>query len=89
MTVLQFPQYSTSAAKSWAKIPGQWKQERLANVYYLICWRSVEIVNYSGIIKGDDLLLAGVCANCGNAVARLVEGFCNRNTSTVMSTVRG
>jgi hypothetical protein len=34
----------------------------------------VTITNFSGAIKGRDLLLVGKCAECRGDVARVIEG---------------
>jgi hypothetical protein len=34
----------------------------------------VTITNFSGTIKGGDLLLMGKCAECHSDVARVIEG---------------
>ena len=35
--------------------------------------KATTVVNYSGQLKGGDLLLEGECERCGNSVARLIE----------------
>jgi hypothetical protein len=35
---------------------------------------AVTIANFSGAIKGGDLLLVGRCAECHGDVARVIEG---------------
>ena len=38
------------------------------------CRREVIITNFSGVMKGDELLLVGKCAECHGDVARVIEG---------------
>jgi hypothetical protein len=48
-------------------------QKALDNVYCSRCRTVVRIVNFSGAIKGGDLLLSGRCAVCAGTIARLIE----------------
>ena len=74
MTISKLPQFSTKAAKFWAAIPAEIKKIILANVFCSRCRGAVSIVNFTGTVKGGDLVLNGSCAVCGNEVARLIEG---------------
>jgi len=38
------------------------------------CRLETTITNFSGTIKGDELLLVGKCAECRSDVARVIEG---------------
>lgn len=74
MTEPKLPSFTPDAALFWAAIPVEIKQKILANVYCSGCRSPVTIINFTGTIKGGDLLLQGSCAICGGKVARLIEG---------------
>ena len=46
----------------------------LSNVWCGHCNHETTITNFTGTIKGGDLLLVGQCAECRNEVARVIEG---------------
>lgn len=73
MTVESFPNFTAPAAKLWAAIPSATKKLLLANVYCGHCRGAVTITNFSGVVRGGDLLLVGKCAECHGDVARVVE----------------
>lgn len=73
MTIESIPKFTAPAAKLWAKIPEQHKKLLLANVWCWNCKHEVTITNFSGAVKGGDLLLVGVCAECHSDVARVIE----------------
>ena len=73
MTVESFPEFTAPAAKLWAAIPAATKKLLLANVYCGHCRGSVTITNFSGVVRGGDLLLVGKCAECHGDVARVIE----------------
>lgn len=74
MAIIKFPEFTPQAAAFWANIDMQHRALILANIFCVQCRCAVEIVDYSGSIVSDDLLLKGKCAKCGHDVARLVEG---------------
>jgi hypothetical protein len=45
----------------------------LTNVWCAACHHEVTITNFTGVIKGGNLLLVGKCAECHGDVARVVE----------------
>ena len=49
-------------------------QGLLSNVWCGHCRHETTITNFSGTIKGGDLLLVGKCAECRSDVARVIEG---------------
>ena len=63
MTVEALPDFSRPA-----------RQRLLANVWCGQCRHEVTITNFTGTIKGGDLLLLGKCAECHGDVARVIEG---------------
>jgi hypothetical protein len=73
VTVESLPDFTAPAAKLWATIPAATKKLLLANVYCGNCRGAVTITNFSGVVRGGDLLLVGKCAECHGDVARVVE----------------
>jgi len=65
--------FAPNAKKIWEAIPVNIRSQILNNVWCGNCVKSTTIVNYSGQLKGRDLLLEGKCGQCGQAVARLIE----------------
>lgn len=74
MGVESLPDFSPVARQRWESIPADIRQRLLANVWCGQCRREVTITNFSGVMKGRDLLLVGKCAECHGDVARVVEG---------------
>ena len=74
MGVESLPNFSPPARQRWESIPAQIHQRLLANVWCGHCRHEVTITNFSGTIKGGDLLLVGKCAECHGDVARVIEG---------------
>jgi hypothetical protein len=73
MTVESIPSFIDPAAKLWAKIPPDTKKLLLANVWCSKCRDETTITNFTGAVKGGDLLLVGLCSICRGDVARLIE----------------
>ena len=46
----------------------------LSNVWCGQCRHETTITNFTGTLKGGDLLLVGQCAECQGNVARVIEG---------------
>ena len=67
------PNFSPAARKHWESIPTSIRRRLLANVWCGHCHHEVTITNFSGTIKGGDLLLVGECAECHADVARVIE----------------
>ena len=74
MTVESLPDFTRPARQRWESIPADIRQRLLANVRCGRCRHEVTITNFSGTIKGGDLLLMGKCAGCHSDVARVIEG---------------
>ena len=74
MSIEQLPDFTPAARQRWESIPAHIRKELLANVWCVHCLDSVIITNFSGTLKGPDLLLVGKCAVCGSDVARVIEG---------------
>lgn len=68
------PNFTRPARQRWESIPTNIRQRLLANVWCGHCRHEVTITNFSGTIKGGDLLLVGKCAECHDHVARVIEG---------------
>ncbi len=73
MTPESLPTFTRSAGLHWESIPDDIRQRLLANVWCGQCCHEVTITNFSGTIKGGDLLLVGKCAQCNGDVARVIE----------------
>lgn len=73
MSVESIPNFTRPAAELWAALPADTKKLQLANVYCGHCGRAVTITNFSGVVKGGDLLLVGKCAECLGDVARVID----------------
>ena len=73
MTIETFPDFTPPARKQWDSIPADIRQRLLSNVWCGACRHEVTIRNFSGTLKGKDLLLVGKCAECHGDVARLIE----------------
>jgi len=73
MTVESIPKFTAPAAKLWATIPSDSKKLLLSNVWRGKCRDETTIANFSGVVRGGDLLLVGKCAECHGDVARLIE----------------
>ena len=70
ITILGF---TTPAAKHWTAIPNEIQKSILSDVWCGKCRHEVTITNFSGAIKGGDLLLVGKCAICQGDVAKVVK----------------
>ncbi len=66
-------QFTPKAAMLWATIPKEARERILANVFCGNCRASVTITNFTGKEAKGDLILRGVCAQCGQEVVRVVE----------------
>ena len=73
MTVESIPKFTPAAAKLWEAIPASLRKILLSNVWCGKCGHAVTITNFSGTVKGGDLLLVGSCSECHGDVARLIE----------------
>jgi hypothetical protein len=74
MPVESLPEFTKAARQRWESIPAEIRQRLLANVWCGRCGHETTITNFSGTIKGGDLLLVGKCAECHGDVARVIEG---------------
>ena len=72
--VESFPTFTKPARERWEPIPADIRQRLLSNVWCSQCRHETTITNFSGTIKGGDLLLVGKCAECRSDVARVIEG---------------
>jgi len=69
-----FPSFTKPARQRWELIPTDIRQRLLSNVWCGQCHHETTITNFSGTIKGGDLLLVGQCTECRSDVARVIEG---------------
>ncbi len=75
MTIESLPAFAPPARQRWESIPADIHQRLLSNVWCGHCRHETTITNFSGAIKGGDLLLlVGKCAECHSDVARVIEG---------------
>ena len=74
MSVEQLPNFTPDARKHWESVPADVRPKLLANVWCGKCRDAVTIKNFSGAMKGADLLLVGKCSVCQGDVARVIEG---------------
>lgn len=73
MTIESLPTFTKPARKLWDAIPEIFRKKLLSNVWCGKCRQETTITNFSGAVKGGDLLLVGKCAVCHGDVARVVE----------------
>lgn len=73
MSIESLPNFTDPAAKLWANVPAETRKTLLADVHCGKCRHGVTITNFTGVVKGDDLLLVGLCSECRGDVARVVE----------------
>jgi hypothetical protein len=73
MPIESIPTFTAPAAKLWDAIPTDTRKKLLANVWCGSCRHEVTITNFTGAVKGGDLLLVGKCSKCRGDVARLIE----------------
>ena len=73
MNVESIPKFTCPAAKLWATVPAQAKKLLLSNVWCVQCRHEVTISDFTGTVKGGDLVLHGFCSECRGDVARLIE----------------
>lgn len=73
MTVETLPHFTTPAAGLWQAIPPDARKQLISNVWCGRCRRDTTITNFSGAVRGGNLLLVGRCAECQGDVARVIE----------------
>lgn len=74
MVVESLPHFTPPARKRWESISAHVRQRLLTNVWCAHCGSETTIVNFSGTIKGGNLLLMGECVKCHGDVVRAIEG---------------
>lgn len=67
------PTFTAPAQRIWERTPQPIQRMLLDNVWCAACRKVTTMIQYSGQVKEDDLLLTGRCTTCGKKVARLVE----------------
>ena len=68
MTIESMPTFTEPARQRWETIPADIRQRLLSNVWCGQCRHETTITNFSGAIKGGNLLLVGKCAECRSDV---------------------
>ena len=71
MAIESLPAFTKPARQRWESIPADIRQRMLSNVWCGHCRHETTITNFSGTIKGGDLLLVGQCTECRSDVARV------------------
>ena len=66
--------FTKPALRLWQNIPAQFREQLLQRVWCGNCHEMTTIVDFIGRQDGYDLILIGSCVECGNKVARLIEG---------------
>ena len=74
MAIESLPTFTKPARQRWETIPANIRQRLLSNVWCGHCRHETTITDFSGAIKGGDLLLVGKCTECLDDVARVTEG---------------
>ena len=67
------PNFTAPAAKLWKAMSPDGRKLYLSNVWCGTCRHEVTITNFSGAVRGGDLLLVGKCSVCHGDVARVIE----------------
>ena len=67
------PTFTKPARQRWESIPADIRRRLLSNVWCGHCRHETTITDFSGAIKGGDLLLVGKCTECLGDVARVIE----------------
>lgn len=73
MNIETLPTFTDPARQRWESIPADVRKRLLSNVWCSKCRHESTIINFSGTIRGGDLLLVGHCAECHSDVARVIE----------------
>ena len=73
MPIESIPKFTDPAAKLWSAMPPETRKLLLSNVWCSKCRHEVTITNFTGAVKGGDLLLVGLRSICRGDVARLIE----------------
>lgn len=73
MSVESIPKFSEPAAKLLATIPADTKKLLLSNVWCSKCRHEMTITNFTGVVRGGELLLARLYSECRGDVARVIE----------------
>jgi hypothetical protein len=73
VNVEKIPEFTPAAAKLWTAIPPETRKLLLSNVWCSKCKDETTITNFTGAVKGGDLLLVGLCSICRGDVARVIE----------------
>ena len=70
----QVPQFTPEAARRWSGFNADLQRKFLDNVWCGSCRSGTSILDFSGRMDRDDLILEGRCARCGGRVTRRIEG---------------
>jgi hypothetical protein len=67
VNVEKIPEFTPAAAKLWTAIPPETRKLLLSNVWCSKCKDETTNTNFTGAVKGGDLLLVGLCSICRGA----------------------
>lgn len=73
MNIETLPNFTAPATKLWKAIQPDTRKLLLSNVWCGACRYEVTITNFSGAVRGGDLLLVGRCAEYQGDVARVIS----------------
>lgn len=74
MAIESLPNSTNPARQRWESIPADLRKRLLSNVWCVRCSHETTITNFTGTLKGGDLLMVGLCAECRSDIARVIEG---------------
>ena len=79
--IIQFPglniecsSFTPDALNRFREIPKHIMKQNLESVFCPVCGNGTTIIDFSGRMKGYDLILSGKCKNCWGEVERLING---------------
>jgi hypothetical protein len=74
VAIESLPTFTKPARQRWESIPADVRQRLLSNVLCGLFLHETTNTNFTGTLKGGDLLLVGQCAECRSDVARVIKG---------------
>lgn len=74
MAIETLPNFCRPARQRWESMSANIRQRLLTNIWCGQCRHEVTITNFSGTLRGGNLLQVGRCVECQGDVARVNEG---------------
>ena len=62
-------EFTDDAKAMWGAIPQNVQEQLLKNVWCVHCKSATTITDFTGEMEKGDLILRGLCINCGGGVA--------------------